>query len=128
MDRHILIADDDPFTLDLMADVLRSLRAHGINVLTADDGLQAFNLIHEMRPEVVLLDAEMPGMMGYDVCRQLKVDPALAETYVIMVTANLQESQRREAEDAGVDEYILKPFDVMQLRARVMEALGIAVM
>ncbi|HLV44433.1 MAG TPA: response regulator [Aggregatilineales bacterium] len=125
MDRHILIADDDPLTLDLMADVLRSLRGHGVKVLTADDGLQAFNLIHEMQPEVVLLDAEMPGMMGCDICRQLKVDPALADTYVIMVTANLQESQRREAENAGVDEYILKPFDIMQLRSRVMQALGI---
>jgi len=59
------------------------------------------------------------------VCRQIKQNPDLAGTYVVMVTANVQESQRRIALDAGVDEYIVKPFDVFVLRERVMDVLGI---
>lgn len=125
MKRRIVVADDDPLNLDLMADVLRSLRGQGIEVLAVDDGLQAFNLIHEIRPEVVVLDADMPGMGGCEVCKQVKLDPELATTYIIMVTANLEESHRRVALDAGVDEYILKPFDVFQLREHVMDVLGI---
>lgn len=127
MGRKILIADDDPYNLDLLADVLRSLRAHGVEVLAVDDGLQALNLIYEVRPEVVLLDAEMPGMSGCEICRHIRADPAYAGLYIIMVTANLQAEQRREAEAAGVDAYILKPFDVMALRQQVMDVLGIHV-
>jgi len=126
MHRKIVVADDDPLNLDLITDVLKSLRGQGVEVLAVDDGLQAFNLIHEVRPQVVVLDAEMPGMEGCEVCRQIKQDPDLANTYVVMVTANVQESQRRVALDAGVDEYIIKPFDVFALRARVMDVLGIS--
>ncbi|HOA24670.1 MAG TPA: response regulator [Aggregatilineales bacterium] len=125
MHRKIVVADDDPLNLDLMTDVLKSLRGQGVEVLAVDDGLQAFNLIHEVRPQVVVLDAEMPGMEGCEVCRQIKQNPDLAGTYVVMVTANVQESQRRIALDAGVDEYIVKPFDVFVLRERVMDVLGI---
>ncbi len=125
MHRKIVVADDDPLNLDLITDVLKSLRGQGVEVLAVDDGLQAFNLIHEVRPQVVVLDAEMPGMEGCEVCRQIKQDPDLANTYVVMVTANVQESQRRIALDAGVDEYIVKPFDVFVLRERVMDVLGI---
>ena len=108
--------------LDLMTDVLKSLRGQGVEVLAVDDGLQAFNLIHGCGPR----SCSTPRCRAWRAAGvpPNQAEPDLAEMPVVMVTANVQESQRRIALDAGVDEYIIKPFDIC-VAQRVMDVLGI---
>ena len=88
------------------------------------NGEEAMDRIREIKPELVFLDVMMPKKDGYEVCREVKEDPVLKETFVIMLTARGQETDREKGLSLGVDDFITKPFSSRQLIAQVKELLG----
>jgi DNA-binding response OmpR family regulator len=121
MTARLVIADDSS---TILAMVELAVRRDGYEPATADDGLQALELIREHRPELVIIDAMMPGATGYEVCKMLRDDPEGPQPHVIMLTAGGRNSDREKAEESGVDEFMTKPFSPAALRARVKDILG----
>jgi DNA-binding response OmpR family regulator len=112
----ILIVDDD-------AAGRRAMEAPLLNdaydLVLAQDGPQALELAQALRPDLILLDVMMPGMDGYEVCRRLRADPDLAEVPIVMVTALDDRNSKLQGLAAGADDFLPKPFDRAELRARV---------
>jgi DNA-binding response OmpR family regulator len=116
----VVVADDSQTILEL---IVLTLQRGGIETVTAADGAAALECIREYAPRVVILDAMMPNADGYEVCRTVRADAALEQPHVIMLTANAREVDRERAEQAGVSEFMTKPFSPKALRERVQELL-----
>ncbi|MDQ2998354.1 MAG: response regulator, partial [Chloroflexota bacterium] len=119
MTKHIstiLIVDDDLAGCKKMAGLLRSAD-YQIVFVTA--GQAALPTARETLPDLVLLDVTMPELDGFKICRQLRNAPILAEVPIIMVTALEDRVSRMRGMDAGADDFVIKPIDRMDLRARV---------
>lgn len=113
----VLIVDDNEAFLELNAAFL-SLDGH--TVLISESASETLDLVREERPDIVLLDIVMPGMDGYQVCQQIKADPATCHTLVVMMTA-LPASSRVRSREAGADAYIAKPIPSRELREIVQQ-------
>lgn len=112
----ILIVDDQLHSRE----TLRKLLNHeGYNLGMASNGIEALQKAAELMPDVILLDVMMQGMNGFEVCQRLRNNPRLAEVPVVMVTALDDYKSHLRAIEAGADDFISKPFDVIQLLARV---------
>ncbi len=116
----MLIADDEPSVRML---VQATIDADGYNVIEATDGNEAWSLIQEHRPSLVLLDVRMPGRTGLEILRAIKAEPNLVATKVILLTASAQESEINAGLVAGADFYLTKPFSPRDLLSKVDEAL-----
>jgi len=116
----ILIADDDP---DILRFVELNLRLEGYEVITAADGEQAVQVARANRPDMVILDVMMPRLDGYQVCQALRQDPQLGGVCIIMLTAKSMSADKVLGLTAGADDYISKPFDPIELVARVKTTL-----
>jgi CheY-like chemotaxis protein len=115
------VADDDP----VMRQVLQvTLERGGHDVMLAADGAEALALARARLPDALLLDAMMPGLHGFEVCRQLKGDPATRAMPVVMVTARAAASDRDRGLAAGADAYVTKPFSPKELLALLAERLA----
>ncbi len=113
----VLVADDDATSLALLAGVLRK---HGYDVVTCSNGRQAWEILKQPEaPHLVILDWMMPEMDGLDVLRELRRMPTDTPPYVMMLTARDDKADIITALDAGANDYLSKPFDVGELRARV---------
>jgi two-component system response regulator MprA len=113
----ILIADDDP---PLTALLRQTLAEEGYRVLTAADGTDALAQAQAHRPDLVVLDWLMPGLSGLEVARRLR---ALAGMPILMLTARAAIKDRVAGLDSGADDYLVKPFDLAELLARVRALL-----
>jgi DNA-binding response OmpR family regulator len=119
--KRILVIEDDPdIALSLR---LKLERDGGFAVDTAEDGAAGLRLAVDRPPDLVLLDVNLPGMDGFEVCRHLRKDPATAATPVIMLTARIGESDRVAGLDIGADDYITKPFSPKEALARIRAVL-----
>lgn len=118
--RTVLIADDEP-SIRLL--VQATIGADDINVVEASDGDEAWSLIQEHRPSLVLLDVRMPGRTGLDILSAIRSEASLAGTKVIMLTASAVASDMSAALSAGADSYLTKPFSPRDLLSRLDEAL-----
>ncbi len=112
----VLIVDDEPAQLALLS---YNLKAAGFRVATARDGEEALLAVAEQGPDVVLLDWMLPRLSGLEACRQIKASAEGREAAVIMVSARSEESDRVRGLDTGADDYIVKPYSVVELIARV---------
>jgi len=112
----ILIVDDEPVERETMR-VLLSGR--GYNLVVAPSGAEALEKASALSPDLILLDVMMPGMDGFKVCQRLRADPLLAEVPIIMVTALDDQSTRLRGLEVGADDFLTKPYDHLELRARV---------
>ena len=112
---RILVVDDNPMNIAVVEEIL----ADDYDLRTTDSGEEALRIIPDLRPDLVLLDITMPGMDGYDVCRRLRLNPALCHIKVIMVSSRALVSERITGYDAGADDYITRPFDAEELLAKV---------
>ena len=121
MSARLVIADDSPTILAL---VTLAITKDGYAPVTATNGSEALAAILEHRPELVILDAQMPVMSGYEVCRALREDVDAPQPHVIMLSAGAAEADKARARDAGIDEFVTKPFSPATLRERVREILG----
>jgi CheY-like chemotaxis protein len=122
MDRKtVLIAEDEPNHRDITTTVLRH---DGYDVLEALDGAAAVRIAGEHRPDLVLMDAALPVLDGWQATAQLKNDPHTASIPVVIVTVHTQESDRLRAELSGCDAYLEKPCEPSRLRAEVERWIG----
>lgn len=117
----ILVVEDERDIRDLMA---FTLQFAGHEVLTAKNGEDGLHLALKELPELILSDVRMPKMTGYEMCRQIKAEPATAHIPVVFLSAKGQDQEVQDGLDAGAAEYLLKPFAPDQLIARVIEILG----
>lgn len=111
-DRRVLLAEDDPL---LVALVRASVRPAGVELLEAGTGTEAVAIARVRRPKLVLLDVGLPEMDGWEVCQELKADPATRDARVVMLTARATAADRERAAEAGADGYLTKPFSPAEL-------------
>ncbi|GAA3382770.1 response regulator [Cryptosporangium minutisporangium] len=116
----VLIVDDDT---EITALVAMNLRFEGFDVVVASDARSGLAAIERHRPDLVLLDVMMPRVDGYELCRQLRASPLTAALPIIMLTAKDLSADRIQGLTAGADDYIVKPFDLSELVARVRATL-----
>ena len=118
----LLIVDDERAGREALEGLLLN---QGYRLHFATGGAEAMTAIRQMRPDLVLLDVMMPGMDGFEVCRQLRADPLTAEIAVLLVTALDDRETRLEGISAGADDFISKPYDRGELRLRVKTIMRI---
>jgi CheY-like chemotaxis protein len=117
----ILVVDDDLFMREMFEEVL----GEGYQVLTAEDGADAIMLVQAEHPALILLDVEMPGMNGYETCIKFKQDEALAAIPVVFVSARDQIEERLKGYEVGGNDYVVKPFNPQELKAKIAHLLGV---
>ena len=125
MATKILIVDDEAHIRSLIQQTLEELEDEGVELLTADNGQTALELITAERPRLVFLDVMMPKMNGFEVCRAVKRELGLDDVHIVMLTAKGQEIDRQKGEEVGADVYMTKPLDPDQLLARARAVLEI---
>ncbi len=114
--KRILCVDDEPVNLKLLEAVFVP---KGYEVVMANNGREALERISEKRIDIVLLDAMMPEMIGFDTCRRIKEDERYRNIPVVMITALRSKEDRIKSIEAGAEDFISKPFDVEEVIARV---------
>jgi putative two-component system response regulator len=113
---HVLVVDDDATTRHLMTDLLQSM---GYQVTEAENGIQALDNITFICPDLILLDVFMPGLTGYELCFYLKSQPETRLIPIILLTNDCGRQARLRSIEVGSDDFLTKPFDETELRARV---------
>lgn len=103
---RILLADDESDILEFLS---YNLRKEGFEVFCASDGIEALELANKYRPDLIILDVMMPGMDGFEACRQIRKNAELQETVIAFLTARGEDLSQVEGFDAGADDYIRKP-------------------
>jgi two-component system alkaline phosphatase synthesis response regulator PhoP len=121
----ILVVDDEAHIRLLIEQTLEELEDQGVEILTADNGLDALELIKSEKPKLVFLDVMMPKMNGFDVCRTVKRELNMEDVYIVMLTAKGQEFDRQRGNEVGANVYMTKPFDPDELLAKAVEVLGL---
>lgn len=120
MPQSVLVIDDSE-------DIHRLLRARlkdeDVEIFDAADGPSGIEAARRLRPDLILLDVEMPGLGGFDVCRELKNDPATTPIPIIFLTGVSDPAERVKGLELGAVDYVIKPFDFAELRARVRASL-----
>ena len=118
----VLVADDD---LDVLGLMVRALEAMPCDVIAASDGQSALDNFEQRRPDLLVLDLQMPKWSGIEVARRAKASNPEQYLPVVLVTSETTDGPREEAFDSGIDEYIYKPFRPYELRARVRPLLRV---
>lgn len=108
----ILVVDDNPANLDLLTFLLERL---GHEVRTAADAVEAFQVLEEFRPRLIMMDIQLPGMDGLELTRRLKADPANRDIAIVALTAYAMKGDEERALAAGCDGYVSKPVDTRLL-------------
>jgi len=119
MKPKVLVVDDEPINIELLEDYL----SKDYDILKAQNGNEAINIVEATPPDIILLDIMMPGMNGYQVCKKLKHDHKTDHIPIIIVTSLHEIEDRNKAIQAGADDFITKPFDIMELSVRVKSHL-----
>jgi CheY-like chemotaxis protein len=113
MSRDLLVVDDDPFIRRLITTTLEDVAE--FRLLEAQDGDQALELANRHRPQIVLLDVDIPGADGIEVCHALRANPRTSEATIVMLTASHNDALEAQAEAAGADLFLTKPFSPLEL-------------
>lgn len=117
---RILAIDDDP---DILMIIQSALVTEGYEVKTAPDGPQGVESAQQQRPDLILLDVMMPKLSGFEVCEQLKANPATRAIMILMVTALNELGDIERAVEAGTDDFLSKPVNKLELVKRVENML-----
>jgi CheY-like chemotaxis protein len=121
MTHGVLIVDDDQFIRKLIATTLEDVAEFELH--EAGDGQEALEVARRERPSLVFLDVDMPRLNGIDACRRLRADEATGEATIVMLTAAHDDSVEADAEQAGADMFLTKPFSPLDL-LRLVDQLG----
>lgn len=116
--KRILVVDDE---IEIVRALQRGLVAHGYEVLTATTGETALETVAQQRPDLLLLDLNLPGISGLDVCKQIRTQSELPA--IIVITVRDKERDKVRALDLGADDYVSKPFGINEVLARIRVAL-----
>ena len=120
--KTILIADDEP-SMRLL--VTATIASDQIGVLEAADGDEAWSLIVQYHPDLVLLDVQMPGQTGVELTRRIRADPGLTGMRIVILTSKAQSTDVESGLAAGADLYLTKPFSPLSLLTYVEQTLGV---
>jgi two-component system cell cycle response regulator DivK len=118
---RVLIVEDHPINLELVTALLEEM---GFEVLPARSAEQGLALAMAARPDLILMDVQLPRMNGYEVTRRLKADPRTTHTPVVAVTAQVQEGEEQRARAAGCAAYLPKPLNAERFKETVRQFLG----
>ncbi|MEW5887873.1 MAG: response regulator [Pseudomonadota bacterium] len=123
MSKRILIADDEP---NIVISLEFLMKREGFEVAVANDGEAVLKLMGEKTPDLVLLDVMLPKKNGFEVCQQIKGNPAWQATKVVMLTAKGRDTEVAKGLALGADAYMTKPFATKDLVVQVKKLLGFA--
>ncbi|MBI3074274.1 MAG: response regulator [Deltaproteobacteria bacterium] len=118
---RVLIVDDNPGNLRLAEFVLAS---YGFNVATATNAEEALTAVERVKPAVIIMDIQLPGMDGLELTRRLKADPTTRGIAIVAVTAYAMEQDEVRAREAGCEDYIAKPIDTRSFAGRIANVLA----
>ncbi|MGO4908616.1 phosphate regulon transcriptional regulator PhoB [Pseudorhodobacter sp. W20_MBD10_FR17] len=116
----VLLVEDEPAQREVLA---YNLEAEGFRVVQAANGEEALMLVEEAAPDLIVLDWMLPLVSGIEVCRRLKMSPETRNIGIIMLSARAEEVDRVRGLETGADDYVIKPYSVVELMARVRAAL-----
>jgi DNA-binding response OmpR family regulator len=120
MAKLILIVDDEP---SVVMSIQFLMKQQGYNVLTAERGEDALDLVYRYKPDLLLLDIMLPGIDGYEICEIIRLNPDYAEIKIVLLTAKGRETEIAKGLALGADAYIVKPYSNAQLVATVRQLL-----
>lgn len=121
MAKKILIADDEQ---NIVISLEFLMKREGFEVLIANDGEEAVRRIRSDPPDLVLLDVMMPKKSGFEVCQEIKADPAFSGVRILMLTAKGRDTEMAKGLALGADAYMTKPFSTKELVEKVRSMLG----
>ena len=119
-DPQVLVVEDEPAQREVLA---YNLEAEGYRVAKAENGDEALMLVDEVQPDVIILDWMLPSVSGIEICRRLKTNTTTQSIPIIMLTARTEEADRVRGLETGADDYVVKPYSVIELMARVRTQL-----
>jgi len=117
---RVLVVEDEPAQREVLA---YNLEAEGFAVSRAQNGEEALLLIDEDAPDIIVLDWMMPNLSGIEICRRIKIKPETRSIPVIMLSARSEEVDKVRGLETGADDYVVKPYSVLELMARVRSQL-----
>ena len=117
---HVLVVEDEPAQQEVL---VYNLQSEGFAVEKASTGDEALTLVDEITPDLILLDWMLPGVSGIEICRQLKMRAATRNVPIIMMSARTEEVDRVRGPETGADDYVVKPYSVVELMARIRTQL-----
>jgi len=117
----VVYVEDDAGNFRLVCRVLESTGK--FRVLRATDGVAGFELVAKEKPQIALLDIDIPLLNGLEVARKIRQDPNLSQTPLLAVSANVMRGEREACLDAGFDAFVEKPFDILKFRALVIKLI-----
>jgi two-component system, cell cycle response regulator DivK len=120
MSKRILVVEDQPDNRQIIRDMLAPT---GYEITEVENGEEALAAIAKQRPDLILMDIQLPVMDGYEATRRIKADPALQSIPIIAVTSYALSGEDKKARDAGCDEYVPKPFSPRHLLAKIRNFL-----
>ena len=121
--KRVLAIEDNMSNMILIS---RVVEAEGYELLKAADGISALDLLAKEKPDLILLDINIPGIHGLELASRLKADPRLADVPLIATTANVLLGDRERCLEAGCDDYLPKPLDIRELRQMMNRYLAAA--
>jgi two-component system, cell cycle response regulator DivK len=121
MSKRILVVEDQEDNRQIIRDMLS---ATDYEIMEAESGEQALAAMATQRPDLILMDIQLPGMDGYEATRRIKADPALRSIPIIAVTSYALSGEEQKARAAGCDEYVPKPYSPRQLLAKIRQYLS----
>jgi len=116
----VLLVEDEPAQREVLS---YNLEAEGFRVVQAVDGEEAMMMVDESMPDIIVLDWMLPNVSGIEVCRRLKMNPETRGVAIIMLSARAEEVDRVRGLETGADDYVIKPYSVVELMARVRAQL-----
>jgi DNA-binding response OmpR family regulator len=123
--KKILIVDDEPHVRLLLEQTLEKVEDMGVELIFADNGENALEIIKEKRPELVFLDVMIPKMNGFDVCNTVKNELRLKDVYIILLTAKGQMFDKEKGKEVRADVYMTKPFDPDEIVKKALMILDL---
>jgi DNA-binding response OmpR family regulator len=119
--KRILIVDDEEEILKVMG---YRLKAAGFEIITAKDGMEGYEKACKEKPDLIVLDLMLPKLDGYKVCRMLKFDEKYKSIPIILVTARVQDTDKKLGAEVGADAYFTKPYEMELLLEKIKELIG----
>ena len=126
MQHKLLIADDETHIRLLLEQTFEDLEDEGVELLFAENGRDALDLILAERPQLIFLDVMMPQLNGMEVCAIVKNEMGMQDCYLVLLTAQGQEIDRQKGREAGADQYLTKPFDPDAVLEMARTVLGLS--
>ncbi len=123
MSKKILVVDDEVNMRMLLQETLEEFEEKGVELLIVENGSDAIESVRAEKPNLLILDAMMPGMDGFDVCNTIKNKLGMKDVYILMLSADGQEVNKQKSRNVGADDFMTKPFDPDEIAGKVAQIL-----